>query len=87
MSEKFEKLTNERFFLQPCPLIQYHKLEIFFDLDAACVSIGINYILAQDATKTGITTNAGDAIIHETILTIMEIKSKNGYQVDVNILR
>ena len=47
----------------------------------------MNDILAQVATNTETSKNVGNAILYETVLTIMETKSENGLRVlAVNIL-
>ncbi|KAL3123759.1 hypothetical protein niasHT_009972 [Heterodera trifolii] len=51
------------------------------------VSEEMNDILAQVATNTETTKNVGNAILYETVLTIMETKSESGLRVlAVNIL-
>lgn len=55
--------------------------------DDAQASETMNDILAQVATNTEATKNVGNAILYETVLSIMDIQSETGLRVlAVNIL-
>lgn len=63
-----------------------HLLRVLGQNDEAC-SDAMNDTLAQVATNTDTNRNAGNAILYETVLTIMDIKSVSGLRVlAVNIL-
>ncbi|XP_078501037.1 AP-1 complex subunit gamma-like 2 isoform X2 [Lissotriton helveticus] len=63
-----------------------HLLRALGQNDEAC-SDAMNDTLAQVATNTDTNRNAGNAILYETVLTIMDIKSVSGLRVlAVNIL-
>lgn len=63
-----------------------HLLRALGQNDEAC-SDAMNDTLAQVATNTDTNRNAGNAILYETVLTIMDIKSASGLRVlAVNIL-
>ena len=67
--------------------IKILKLLRFLGRDDAKASEEMNDILAQVATNTETSKNVGNAILYETVLTIMEIKSESGLRVlAVNIL-
>ncbi|XP_047130250.1 AP-1 complex subunit gamma-1 isoform X1 [Hydra vulgaris] len=71
------------------PFLQVHILRLLRilghkDSDA---SESMNDLLAQVATNTETTKNVGNAVLYETVLTIMDIKSESGLRVlAVNIL-
>lgn len=67
--------------------IKILKLLRILGRDDARASEEMNDILAQVATNTETSKNVGNAILYETVLTIMEIKSESGLRVlAVNIL-
>uniref|UniRef100_A0A183BJ20 Adaptin_N domain-containing protein n=1 Tax=Globodera pallida TaxID=36090 RepID=A0A183BJ20_GLOPA len=71
------------------PFLQVKILKLLRILgrDDPRVSEEMNDILAQVATNTETTKNVGNAILYETVLTIMETKSESGLRVlAVNIL-
>ena len=71
------------------PFLQIKILKLLRILghDDAKTSEEMNDILAQVATNTETSKNVGNAILYETVLTIMEIKSESGLRVlAVNIL-
>jgi len=71
------------------PFLQVHLIKLLRVLgkNDDAVSDKMNDILAQIATNTETSKNVGNAILYETVLTIMEIKSESALRVlAVNIL-